>query len=149
MLVRLADDERGASLIEMAFLLPIFASLIVGIVDVSRAFSAKLDLQQAAERTIEKVQQYQTEGGFDTLRAEAVDSAGVPPSSVKVDYWLECNGARQSDFDSNCPDGQVPGRWVKVIITGTYTPMFASSRWPGSNKDGTYTIHGDAGLRAQ
>lgn len=149
MLRRLAGDERGASLIEMALLLPIFASLIVGIVDVSRAFSAKLDLQQAAERTIEKVQQYQTEGGFDTLRAEAASAAGVPPSSVKVDYWLECNGLRQSDFETNCPDGQVPARWVKIIITGTYTPMFASSRWPGSNKDGTYTIHGDAGLRAQ
>ncbi len=149
MFTRLACDERGASLIEMAFLLPIFGSLIVGIVDISRAFSAKLDLQQAAERTIEKVQQYQTEGGFDTLRAEAATAAGVPPSQVKVDYWLECSGTRQSEFESNCPDGQVPGRWVKVIITGTFTPMFASSRWPGSNKDGTYTIHGDAGLRAQ
>jgi Flp pilus assembly pilin Flp len=149
MLTRLAGDEHGASLIEMALLLPILASLIVGIVDVSRAFSAKLDLQQAAERTIEKVQQYQTEGGFDTLRAEAAAAAGVPPSSVKVDYWLECNGLRQADFETNCPEGQEPARWVKVIITGTYTPMFASSRWPGSNKDGTYTIHGDAGLRAQ
>ena len=149
MFARLARDEHGASLIEMALLLPIFASLIVGIVDISRAFSAKLELQQAAERTIEKVQQYQTEGGFDTLRAEAAAAAGVSPSNVKVDYWLECNGLRQSEFETNCTDGQAPARWVKVTITGTYTPMFASSRWPGSNRDGTYTIHGDAGLRAQ
>lgn len=149
MLTRLASDEQGASLVEMAMVLPVLASLIVGIVDVSRAFSAKLDLQQAAERTIEKVQQYQTDGRVDTLRTEAATAAGVPTNNVSVDSWLECNGVRQSDYDINCPDGEVPGRWVKVKITGTYTPMFASSRWPGSNSDGTYTIHGDAGLRTQ
>jgi hypothetical protein len=27
--------------------------------------------------------------------------------------------------------------------------MFASNRWPGSNADGTYTLHGRAGLRTQ
>jgi hypothetical protein len=27
--------------------------------------------------------------------------------------------------------------------------MFASSKWPGSNADGTYTLHGRAGLRTQ
>lgn len=146
---RLASDERGASLVEMAMVLPVLGSLIVGIVDVSRAFSAKLDLQQAAERTIEKVQQYQTDGRMETLRAEAASAAGVSPNNVTVDSWLECNGVRQSDYETNCADGEVPGRWVKVKITGTFKPMFASSRFPGSNSDGTYTIHGDAGLRTQ
>jgi Flp pilus assembly pilin Flp len=149
MFTRLSRDERGASLVEMAIMLPVFAGLIVGITDVSRAFSAKLGLQQAAQRAIEKVQQYQTEGDFSTLQAEAAEAAGVPERNVAVDYWLECNGVRQSDFDRNCDDGQEPARWVKVNITGTYTPMFASNRWPGSNKDGTYTIHGSAGLRTQ
>jgi hypothetical protein len=27
--------------------------------------------------------------------------------------------------------------------------MFASSRWPGSNSNGSYTLHGRAGLRTQ
>ena len=149
MFSKLASDERGASFVEMAMILPVVASLIVGIVDVSRAFSAKLDLQQAAERTIEKVQQYQTDGRIESLRTEAASAAGVSPSNVTVDSWLECNGVRQLDDQANCADGEVPGRWIKVKITGTYRPMFASSRWPGSNSDGTYTIHGDAGLRTQ
>ena len=149
MATKLARDERGASVVEMALVLPFLGALVAGVTDISRAYSAKLDLQQAAQRAIEKVQQYQTEGDFSLLQNEAATAAGVPASNVAVDYWLECNGARQSDYDTNCATGQTPGRWVKVKITGTYTPLFASSRWPGSNKDGTYTIHGTAGLRTQ
>lgn len=149
MFTKLAGNERGAALIEMALVLPFFAALIVGITDLSRAYSAKLDLQQAAERAIEKVQQYQTEAGSDELRTEAAEAAGVHSDRVTVEHWLECDGIRQPHYDSNCEAGQVPGRWVKVNVEGTYTPMFASNRWPGSNKDGTFTIHGDAGLRTQ
>jgi hypothetical protein len=36
-----------------------------------------------------------------------------------------------------------------VDVTHKFTPMFASRRWPGSNSDGTYTLHGRAGLRTQ
>jgi hypothetical protein len=38
---------------------------------------------------------------------------------------------------------------VTVDIPGTYTPLFPSRRWPGANSNGTYTIHGKAGLRTQ
>jgi Flp pilus assembly protein TadG len=146
----LLRDERGASVIELALVLPFFASIVVGVTDISRAYSTKLQLEQAAYRAIEKVQQYRSNSStFDTLQSEAATAAGVPTSQVTVDYWLECNGTRQAVYNSTCSSGQTTGRWIKVDITKTFTPMFATNKWPGSNADGTYTLHGRAGLRTQ
>ena len=152
----LARDERGASLIELALALPILASLLIGMVDISRAYSAKLQLSQAAYRAVEKVQQYNTNAStYNTLKAEAAAAAtaagftGITEDSVAIDFWLECNGARAADYNTPCPNGQTYARWVTVDITGTFSPMFASRRWPGANANGTFTLHGKAGLRTQ
>jgi Flp pilus assembly protein TadG len=156
MFQRLGCDERGASIIEMALVLPVFSGLVIGVTDLSRAYSQKLLLEQSAFRAIEKVQQYQSNSStFNTLKTEAVTAAAaagftdVTTSSVTVDYWLECNGVRQTDYNSTCSTDPATARWVTIDIAHTFSPMFASSRWPGSNTDGTYTLHGRAGLRTQ
>ena len=146
---RLAKDEGGTSIIELALVAPILATLLIGMVDLSRAYSHKLQLEQAAQRAIEKVQQYQsTTSTYGTLQTEAAAAAGVPVANVAIDYWLECDGTRAANYNSACASGQTYGRWVQVDITGTFTPMF-KVRWMGSNADGTFTIHGIAGMRTQ
>ena len=147
---RLAKDDRGASIIELALVAPILASLLIGMVDLSRAYSHKLQLEQAAQRAIEKVQQYQaTSSTYGTLQAEAATAAGVPAANVTIDFWLECNGARAANYNSSCPNGQVYARWVNVDVTGTFTPMFRSRYYPRANANGTFTLHGIAGMRTQ
>lgn len=151
-LARLVRNDRGASIIELALVMPFLAAMVVGVVDVSRAYSAKYKLEQAAYRAIEKVQQYRdTTTTFTTIRTEATTAAtaaGFTNPNVTIDVWLECNGTRQTNYNATCP-GQTMNRWITVDIAGTYTPLFASRRWPGSNADGTYTLHGRAGLRTQ
>ena len=155
-LASLSHDERGASIIEMALVTPILCGLLIGMVDISRAYSAKLQLEQSAYRAIEKVQQYQaTDSTYNTLKSEAVTAAqeagfsNVSDNDVTIDYWLECNGARQTDYNTPCTSGQSSARWVTVDIVGTFTPMFTSRKWLGANADGTFTLHGKAGLRTQ
>jgi len=149
----LARDEQGASVIEMALVAPFFAAMVVGVADISRAYSAKLKLEQAAYRSIEKVQQYRdTSSTFSTISSEATTAAtaaGFTSPSVTVDYFLECDGSRQASYNTMCTGTATPNRWITVDITAKYTPMFASNKWPGSNADGTYTLHGKAGLRTQ
>ena len=149
-------DEAGASIIELALILPVFSTLIIGVADITRAYSQKLILEQAAYRAIEKVQQYQaTESTYDTLKNEVVAAAAsagftdVDASKVTIDYWLECGGVRQSNYDSTCASLPLTARYITVDVTHNFTPMFASRRWPGSNSDGSYTLHGRAGLRTQ
>jgi Flp pilus assembly protein TadG len=156
LLRKLGRDERGASIIELALLMPIMGTLVIGVVDISRAYSQKLLLEQSAYRAIEKVQQHQaTESTYDTLKNEVVSAANsagfsdVTATSVTVDYWLECSGVRQTNYDSTCSTLPVTARFITVDVTHKFTPMFASRRWPGSNSDGTYTLHGRAGLRTQ
>ena len=153
---RLARDERGASIIEMGLLLPVMATVVIGVADVSRAYSQKLILEQAAYRAIEKVQQYYaTESTYNTLKAEVVTAAtaagftDVTASQVTVTYWLECNGVTQANYDMNCSSGQVQARWISVDVTHKFTPMFAWRKFPGANTDGSYTLHGRAALRTQ
>ena len=149
-ITRLAQDDRGASIIELALVAPILASLLIGMVDLSRAYSHKLMLEQAAQRAIEKVQQYQASTStYTTLQTEAAAAAGVPVGNVGIDYWLECNGVRAADYNSVCPAGQVYERRVLVEVYGTFSPMFRSRRWPGANTDGTFTLNGKAGMRTQ
>ena len=147
---RLARDDRGASIIELALVAPVLASLLIGMVDLSRAYSYKLKLEQAAQRAIEKVQAYQTSTStYTTLQSEAAAAAGVPTNKVTIDYWLECDGTRASNYESVCTGSQTYARWVTVSVEGTFTPMFRSKYYPRANSDGTFTITGKAGMRTQ
>ena len=103
---RLARDDRGASIIELALVAPILASLLIGMVDLSRAYSSKLLLEQAAQRSIEKVQQYQASSstsdadqGGDRRRGTSGGLHGGDRSDVTVDFWLECDGVRAANYD--------------------------------------------------
>lgn len=152
----LLRDEGGASIIELGLLLPVMATIVIGVADVSRAYSQKLILEQAAYRAIEKVQQYQsTESTYDTLKNDVVtasNNAGftdVTTSNVTVDYWLECSGVRQSSYDTSCSTIPATARWISVDVTHKFVPMFAWHRFPGANTDGSYTLHGRAALRTQ
>ncbi len=156
----LARDERGASIIEMALVAPFLATLVIGMIDISRGYSAKLQLEQVSQRTVEKAMQgMQGDDStdiFETLKAEAAEVAQVDPSAVEVRYWLECNGVSQNtspstmpaDYEKVCASGEVYSRHLNVSIEKTYTPMFAT-RWLGSNSDGTFTLTGESGLRVQ
>ena len=161
-LLRLRRDKRGAAIVEMALLMPFLATVVVGVADISRAYSQKLILEQAAYRAIEKVQQYQsTQDTYNTLQNEVAAAAtdagftdvatksGSTYPNIVIDFWLECNGARQSTYDMNCTGTAVQARWISVDVTHKFWPMFAWKKWPGSNTDGSYTLHGRAGLRTQ
>lgn len=145
----LSHDDRGAVAIELALIAPIFAMMVVGMADVSNAYSAKLQIEQAAQRTIEKAQQTKVdETMIDTLQAEGAAAAGVAQSAVTVDHWLECNGVKQADYDTVCPTGQTFARYLTVSIQKTYTPLFTKG-FKGSNANGTYPLVGKAGIRTQ
>lgn len=148
-LQKLARDESGASILEMGLTAPFLGALLIGMIDLSNGYSQKLQLEQAAQRSIEKVMQgSKTTTMYNTLKAEAAATAGVPQTAVTVDYWLECNGTRQSVYESNCTSGQTYMRYIEVEIQKQYTPIFPAMLI-GGNNDGTFTLNGTAGIRVQ
>lgn len=156
-LSNLARDDAGTALIEMGLMLPILAALVIGMVDISRGYSAKLQLEQAAQRSIEKAMNGEKDTAlFQTLKTEAATAASVAPSAVTVRYWLECSGVSQNsspetmdaDYGKKCDDNVPYSRYVTVRIEKSYSPMF-SSPLAGANADGTFTLVGRAGIRVQ
>jgi len=147
-LLKLASDERGNSLVELGLVAPILATMFIGMVDLSQAYSAKLELEQAAQRSIEKVMQYQTQySTYGTLQTEAANAAGVPTSQVTVNYWHECNGVKTATYNTVCVN-QTESRYIEVSINKDYTPTFGTRFLPGA-VNGKLTLNGKAGLRTQ
>lgn len=159
-LLKLAGDDRGTSVVELALLAPLLATFVIGMSDLSLAYSEKLQLEQSAQRAIEKAMQGmqgdESTDIFNGLKAEAATSAGVAESAVQVRYWLECNGVSQNtstssmaaDYNKVCSGTAVYSRHLSVTIQKSFTPTF-NVKWLGSNADGTFTLVGEAGLRVQ
>jgi Flp pilus assembly protein TadG len=155
----LARDQRGAAVIELAIIAPVIALMTVGVVDLSNGFSNKLRLEQAAQRSIEKVMQTTGITTVETTIAnEAVcqvngtnsngtcKTAPITTANVTVTHRLECNGVLTTADD--CSVGQTESRWVMVSIWQDYTPMF-STHFAGIDSGGKYRIVARAGIRTE
>jgi Flp pilus assembly protein TadG len=147
----LGRDERGNSLIEMALIAPVLAALLVGAVDISRGVSAKLQVEQAAQRSIELVQrsEYKTTDKT-TYEADAQAAAGTG-STATITAWLECNGnGVHLNIDTGtCNATDAVARYVQMSVQKPFTPLFSTRFFPGANSNGTVTIHATAGIRVQ
>lgn len=154
----LSRSDKGNSIVEMALAAPFLTTLLVGMVDLSRAYSAKLQLVQASQRTIEQVMQ-QSAVATDysaALKTEGAAAADVSQNAVTPDYWLECSADGTTwvrdpgGFNDACETTQpYYARYVTVEIAKSYKPLFSSRYFPGSDNQGNYTLRGKAGVRVQ
>lgn len=151
LLQRIRHDERGASIIELGIAAPILAMLFVGMTDLSRAYSAKLQLEQAAQRSIEYVQRTGfTPGQEDTIKAEATQAAGTG-SSATLTTWAECRSSAGAvttkTFTDPCTGAASYARYVSVDVQKSHTPFFRF-KWNKSART-NYVLHGKAAIRVQ
>lgn len=158
LLARLRRDEQGTAAIELGLAIPIVFMLLLGLIDIARGYSIKLQLEQVAQRSIEKVMNGQADRAtIAALRTEAAAAAEVPESSVTTTAWLECSGGtgaptffyHPNDDDQMCPTAQpIFRRYLSVRIVKSFSPIF-HFRWLGANADGSYTIVGATSVRTQ
>jgi Flp pilus assembly protein TadG len=159
LVLRLRRDQRGAAIVELALSAPILAAIIIGMSDMARGYSLKLDVEQAAQRTIEQVEQQKSVAtSYNTaLTAEAdaaMTAAGYSTgNTVTPDSWLECssNGTtwtRQTSFTGACAPAETTARYAKITISRKFWPIFGRL-WPNSNSDKSITVSGNAVVRVQ
>ena len=147
-----ARDERGTSAVELGLIAPVLSMFLVGLVDISRAVSERLRLEQAAQRAIERQMQGQeTSSTFANIANNAASAADVAVANVTVTPWRECNGTNVGSgsayYTSTCSAGQVEAGYLRVEVTKAFTPTFTARFFPGANANGTVTITGKAGIR--
>jgi Flp pilus assembly protein TadG len=171
---RLLSNERGAAVIELALVAPILALTVIGIVDMSNAYSRKLALEQGAQRAIEKIMQTtETDTVENTLTTEAVcqvngmnangtcKTSPITSANVTVTWRLECTDSggivtAQTTSDATTFDSYVCGsgtakeaRYVQVALTDKYSPLFPIHFASFTSGDGTYHLAASAGMRTQ
>jgi Flp pilus assembly protein TadG len=169
-LTPLFANTRGAAIIEMALVAPVLALGVIGIVDVSNAYSKKLALEQGAQRAIEKIMNTtETATVEDTLANEAVcqvngmtgstcNTSPITTSNVTVTWRLDCTTAggvvttntttTSATYDGwTCASGSTASRYVQVTVTDKYTPMFPIHFASFNGGDSTYHLSATAGVR--
>lgn len=146
---KLARDNRGVAVIELAFVAPVLAVMVVGVIDMSNSFSRKLKLEQAAQRSLEMVMHTTGDTTAESaIESEVMDEAGVGADQVLVERLLECDGVAVADVSLNCDVGEIEARYFRVTIEDTYEPMFPL-HFAGVNDDGVYEIRAVAGMRVK
>jgi hypothetical protein len=151
-LSQLLRENGGTSVVELGMIAPILALFIVGIVDLAIAYSAKLSLEQAAQRSVEMaIGAGKVGSDYEYVRKEAASAANVPVENVTLATWLECGGSRQPDFYGVCEDSNDQiARYISVDIAGAYQPLFSLGAF-GRQTDsaGRVPLRGDATVRLQ
>ena len=172
--MKLLADTRGAAVVELALVVPVLLTTMVGVIDMSNAFSRKLALEQGAQRAIEKILQTTDDTTVEatlsnevicqvngTTTGGACKTTPIAASNVVVTYRLECkNGAGaiasqtstvSTAFDAFvCASGTVSAaRYISVAVTDKYTPMFPIHFGSFNTSDGTYHLSATAGMRMQ
>ena len=171
---KLVADVRGAAVIEMALVAPVLALTVIGIVDMSNAYSRKLALEQGAQRAIEKIMQTtETNTGETTLTTEAgcqvnglnadgtCKTSPITASNVTVTYRLECKDATGSIVSTStttdstafdalfCDPSQKEQRYLEVRLTDTYFPLFPIHFLSFNSGAGGYPLSATAGMRTE
>lgn len=132
-------DERGAALVELAFVLPLFPLLLFGAIDFGRAFYLSVEIAGAAEAAAVYGAQNPTDTtGMQTAAQD--DAPNVPNLSVGTPtYGTECSdGTSYTANTSTMPtcSGTTAVYRENVTVTGTYSPWFP---WPGIPRSMSFT----------
>lgn len=131
-------DECGASLVEMAVLLPLFMLLLFGAIDFGRAYYLTIEIAGAAHAAAVYGSQNPTDTAGMTTAAQD-DAPNVPNLSVGTPtYGTECpDGSHYTANTSTMPSsstcsGDNGVYRVNITVTGTYTPLFPWPKIPSS-----------------
>jgi Flp pilus assembly protein TadG len=143
----LTRDDRGVAAIELALAAPLLATLVIGTVDLSNAYSRKLQLEQAAQRGVEKIMQTTEGDTVDTTVVDEIKAIAGSTATVTMTTRLECNQVVKPDFNTQCAANEYEARYILVNVSDEFAPQFPVTF--GANANGKYPINVKVGMRTQ
>jgi Flp pilus assembly pilin Flp len=126
----LLTDERGVSVIELGFLAPILAFMLLGMVDLANGYTRKMAIENAVNRAMEKAAVSAVQDDYAYLKTEITTAfPTVTASTVTVDAYSMCDTTKMPTFKSECgfrANGtpEEISRYVKVKVADRWKPMF-------------------------
>ncbi len=133
--------ERGQSLTEMALLLPVLVMLVIGAIDLGRAYFAYVGITNAAREGARAGMDNPTPtyfGDCATVRTiryavcQELNGSGIVIANPGTDITIECSAVASPDSYSsgNCSNPQAGGR-IRVMVQ--YNFNFISTQVIGLN----------------
>lgn len=127
-------DDRGASLVELAFVAPVMALIVMGVVDLTRAYRMQIRLENAAREgaayaVIDPNRYKCTDGGGDVygrVISEDPEIESLPGFTVEV--WTDTDGTEDMAVKLDSCGGTEgdSGDRIRVDVKATFdvlTPM--------------------------
>jgi len=141
------DGERGASIVEMALLLPILLLLLLGVIDFGRGYYLNTEVSAAASAgALYGAQSTTTAQDTAGIKAAAIaDAPNVNGMTVpNVSLACQCSGstASVSCTSPGCGSSSHIIEWLTVGTTAAYKPLFPYPGIPSS-----ITLNGQATVR--
>jgi Flp pilus assembly protein TadG len=145
---KLALTENGSSLVELALILPVLFSLLLGVADLADAYYEMNEVTAAAHAAAIFGSQNVTDtSDMQTVAQSAAPD--VPGIAATASYGCECadgSGASASCATSpSCSSGLNSVYYVVVTAHATYTPLVPLPRWLLSS----YTLSQTVEMRGQ
>jgi Flp pilus assembly pilin Flp len=155
----LLRDERGVSVIEFGFLVPILGFMLLGMVDLANGYTRKMAVENAVSRAMEKVAVLTVQDDYTFLKAEIANALpSVTASTITVEAYAMCDTTKMPTFKSECGlrADQTPeeiSRYVRLRVDDRWTPMFnygiAGYRLYETGTDGKVPLTVETQLRVQ
>ncbi len=124
---QIIPDNRGAVIIETAFVVPILLLMAVGAFEAGNIFSRQVELQNAAAEAaqIALSAPSQAISSETTLKEILKTSTGLTDADIAVADKYRCGtDAAYVDDVVSCPDDYAS--FVEITLTDRYTPIWAS-----------------------
>lgn len=120
---------HGSSIVEVALLMPVLLLILVGAVDLGRAYFMAIEVASAAHAgALYGVQNPTDVSGMES--AAQLNASDVPSLVTTATYGCECSDGSLPSASCttapSCPFNVV--NFVQISTTATYTPLI---EWPG------------------
>jgi Flp pilus assembly protein TadG len=118
-IAKLARKNDGVAAVEFAMVLPILASIVICLPDLSQAVVGVVQMESAAQASI----QYAMAGGIDMSEAQSIGmqawTSKPANAALTTSEYCLCGGSAGT-CGVTCPDGSIPGTYVSVTASGRF-----------------------------
>lgn len=124
---RLARDEKGAFAIETALVLPLLASLALGVFEVGNVVSRQQELQSAANEGTMIILSASRGAGVSSndLKTIIAKSVGLDAEQLTITVQYRCDDADEKITDpTECATDKPVFEYVDLKMTDSYTPIW-------------------------
>lgn len=128
---RLATSIKGASLVELALVMPVIMLMIVGSLDMGSMFVRKMEIANAAKAGAQyALVRKPVQGDLTNISSAVTNSLGgsvTPSTQINVELYCMCFSTKQL-CTVDCADEDLSA-FINITITEDYTTPFFNYDW--------------------